>query len=382
MSENKVTVLCVDDEPRVVSGLERHLRDRYHVLTANSGAEGLDVLNQHADVGIVVSDMRMPAMDGASFLRHARDLRPNAVRLLLTGHADIQAAISAINQGQVFRFLIKPCPPDVLAGTLSEAEQQYHLITAERTLLQRTLVGAIKVLIEIMSWNNPSAIGRAVRLRRRVVTMADAMKVERRWVVETAALFSEIGTLSLPEELADKVVQRLPLDAQELEQVHGAMRAANRLIRQIPRLEPVAELLERTFIAAPEGSAAPADDSLVQLLRLAADLDRIETKGSLPAALALERSRGGYSAEVLDAAEQVAERAKEGASRLMVPVEELRLGMILDEDLSTERGVMIAPQGLEVTESFLEHIRRFAGQLRPGPVAVLRGRATQLSAVA
>ncbi len=111
MSESQYKVLCVDDEPRVLEALQRHLRERFEVLTATSGARAVDIIQQHKDLAVVVSDMRMPEMDGATLLRHARVLRPSAVRVLLTGQADMAAAIKAINEGQIFRFLTKPCAP-------------------------------------------------------------------------------------------------------------------------------------------------------------------------------------------------------------------------------------------------------------------------------
>src|SRR5687768_872607 len=103
-------VLCVDDEPQVLAGLSVSLRRRYEILTATSGAEALAVLARRPDVAVVVSDMRMPGMDGAAFLAKAKEIAPDAVRVLLTGYSEIDAAMNAVNQGQIFRFLTKPCP--------------------------------------------------------------------------------------------------------------------------------------------------------------------------------------------------------------------------------------------------------------------------------
>jgi CheY-like chemotaxis protein len=364
MSE-MLKLLCVDDEPRVVRGLERHLAERYAVLTANSGKEGLALLESHADVAIVISDMRMPEMDGATFLRHARAQSPNAVRLLLTGHADIQSAISAINKGQVFRFMTKPCPPEELAATLLEAEQQYQLVMAERTLLQRTLVGALKVLVETMSWSNPDAMGRAVRLRRRVVRMADALHVERRWMVETAALLSEIATLSLPPETAQKLNQGVELSVPEQEKLAGARRAAHRLIAQIPRLEPVSVLMDATFRCGKllNGASAlsAADARLVQLLRLAVELES-KAEPDTPA---------DYTAEMLEAARSTETGEAGVTERQTVATKALQTGMVLDEDITTQRGVLIAPRGIEVTTSFLQHIASFLDRLSKPEIRVI-----------
>jgi len=113
-------VLLVDDEPNLLAALRRQLFLRYDVTTCESGAEGLQRLAEKPFV-VVVSDMRMPGMDGAEFLRRARALAPNTTRVLLTGQTDVDAAIAAINDGQIFRFLNKPCSPDVLEKCLQDA---------------------------------------------------------------------------------------------------------------------------------------------------------------------------------------------------------------------------------------------------------------------
>ena len=96
-------VLCVDDEPHVLEGLRDSLRRSFDVSVADSGGAGLALLEKDPDgYAVVVSDMRMPGMSGAAFLSQAKRVAPNAVRVLLTGHADVEAAISAVNDGQLF----------------------------------------------------------------------------------------------------------------------------------------------------------------------------------------------------------------------------------------------------------------------------------------
>ncbi|MBV9949331.1 MAG: response regulator, partial [Myxococcales bacterium] len=110
----KPRVLCVDDEPNVLEGLALSLRRGHDVVTAGGGEAGLEILGRDPTIAAVVSDMRMPGMDGATFLGKARALAPDATRVLLTGQTELDAAITAINEGRIFRFLTKPCPPAVL----------------------------------------------------------------------------------------------------------------------------------------------------------------------------------------------------------------------------------------------------------------------------
>src|SRR5262249_16584197 len=148
-----------------------------------------------------------------------------------------------INEGQIFRFLTKPCPPEQLLDVMDEAIRQYELVVAERILLQRTVVGSIKALADIMTLVNPAVVGRAVRLNRRVCALAEELNLEDRWQVEAAALLSHLGHLSLPKSITGKLGRGHDLDSDESERVHAAMQAANRLIAHVPRLEPVSALL-------------------------------------------------------------------------------------------------------------------------------------------
>src|SRR6187402_10383 len=118
---DKPLVLLVDDEAQVLDGLSRTLRGGFRIATAVSGAAGLVLLAERPDFAVVVSDMRMPGMNGAAFLAKARELAPDVIRVVLTGETDLQAAISAVNEGSIYRFLCKPCPPELLRGMLTAA---------------------------------------------------------------------------------------------------------------------------------------------------------------------------------------------------------------------------------------------------------------------
>jgi len=129
-------ILLVDDEPNITKALRRLLMqvDQYDILTAESGAEALDLLKENSDIGVIISDQRMPHMTGVEFLCTARELTPDAVRILLTGYADIQASIGAINQGAVFRYLTKPWDDDDLLQVVSEAVRNFQLIAENERL--------------------------------------------------------------------------------------------------------------------------------------------------------------------------------------------------------------------------------------------------------
>jgi predicted signal transduction protein with EAL and GGDEF domain len=138
MSEAELAhVLCVDDEPHVLEGLALHLRRRYRVSLRTDAAQALDLLKGDPSVAVIVSDMRMPGMDGAAFLRAARNLAPDTPRILLTGYTSTEAAIAAVNEGQIFKFLTKPCAPPDLLVAVEAGVRQYHMQHLERSGIRR-----------------------------------------------------------------------------------------------------------------------------------------------------------------------------------------------------------------------------------------------------
>ena len=132
------TLLLVDDEPKVISSLKRELRhEGYSIQSANSGTDGLDLLKSN-DIAVVVSDQMMPEMDGVTFLESARQLNPDMVRILLTGHSSLKNAMAAINRSQIFAYLTKPWSTEALNGTLSSAFEHYNLVVENKRLQKLT----------------------------------------------------------------------------------------------------------------------------------------------------------------------------------------------------------------------------------------------------
>src|ERR687883_1975197 len=125
-------ILCVDDEVNVLSAYQRSLRKDFDIHVANGGREGLETIKKNGPFAVIVSDMRMPEMDGVQFLARAKELAPESIRIMLTGNSDQQTAMEAVNEGHIFRFLTKPCPPEMLAKALTAGLEQYQLVRAER----------------------------------------------------------------------------------------------------------------------------------------------------------------------------------------------------------------------------------------------------------
>src|SRR5271156_4891246 len=254
--EELPSILCVDDEPRVVDSLAVHLRRDYQVLAANGGNSALQILKDKGAPAVIVSDMRMPGMDGATLLKHVKQLYPETTRILLTGEPGRDAAISAVNEGQIFRFLTKPCPPDQLRSAIEAGVVHHRLLIAEKVLLQQTLIGCIKALVDILAITNPVAFGRSTRVKRLAAELAATIGSAGFWQLEAAAMLSQIGYISLPIELVEKLYYGKRLTAEERVLADGAPYVAQKLLGRIPRLEPVMEILSASQHAkndVPEG---------------------------------------------------------------------------------------------------------------------------------
>jgi len=147
------TVLFVDDIPSVTDGLKRALhREPYRVLSANSAKKGLQIIEEQS-VDVVVSDELMPGMSGSEFLAEVCRRHPDTVRIILTGHANLTAAVRAINEGQIYRFLTKPCNRADLVLTIRQAVQQKALLTASRKLLK--MIRRQSAVLEDLEAENP-----------------------------------------------------------------------------------------------------------------------------------------------------------------------------------------------------------------------------------
>ena len=155
-------ILCVDDDPSVLQAYQRSLRKRYTIEPALGGDEAIAAVASQGPYAVVVCDMRMPGMNGVQTLAKIREIAPDTVRMMLTGNADQQTALEAVNEGRIFRFMNKPCPPEVFAAALDAGLEQYRLITAEKELLSKTLSGSVKLLTDVLG------TGQSDRLRQSV----------------------------------------------------------------------------------------------------------------------------------------------------------------------------------------------------------------------
>jgi CheY-like chemotaxis protein len=349
-------VLFVDDEPNVLEAVQRTLRKRIDLRIAAGAAEGLRVLRQEGPFALVISDMRMPEMDGAQFLSRVREESPDSVRMILSGQADLQATIATVNEGHIFRFLSKPCPTDQLISAIEGGFEQYRLIRAEKSLLEETLSGAVKVLVELLGMVSPAASSRASRLQRYVNSLVVSLELQACWQWPLAALISQVGCVALPKELLSKVEAGQILSEHEKYMYDAHPEVAGKLLATIPRLEDVAWIVGMQGVP-PAAAAGNWRDAGVRplghaLLYAAREFDRLLGSGRSAKAMEQLRSNSSIQPAIAGALAAMPISMQPWVVR-QVAVKDLSPGMVLDQDLVSSKGLRIVPEGNEVTRPLI-----------------------------
>jgi CheY-like chemotaxis protein len=360
-------VLFVDDEPQVLEGIQRTMHKKVSIQTATSGEDALNMLQTQGPFALVVSDMRMPGMNGAQFLAKVRVQSPESVRMILSGQADLQATVEAVNEGHIYRFLSKPCSSEHLLDAISDGLKQYRLVCAEKVLLEQTLSGCVKMLIEILGMVCPAASSRAYRLQRFTVGLVKALKLKEQWQWGLAAFISQIGCVALPPGVLSKVEAGQALTDEERRLYESHPDVARRLIAPIPRMEDVADIVTVQFGPfSVAGIPADIDQWDVRsvgrlLLRCACEFDRATFNGgSAKAAVnAVRTSLPGAPESIFAALSTLIPTTLKRISR-EIGVRELGSGMILDQDLVSPKGIRLVPAGQEVTVSLILRLQSIA----------------------
>ncbi|HET9863880.1 MAG TPA: HD domain-containing phosphohydrolase [Steroidobacteraceae bacterium] len=375
----KLCVLFVDDEKRLVETYADIFGEEFEVHIATSGHEGLQVLPRLNNLAVVMSDFHMPEMDGASFLHEVMQRAPLATRVLLTGTAGIGSAKEAVNKGQIFRFLTKPCPLEQLRGAMSAAVAQYRLMNAERRVLQETLIECISALMEVLAVTNPVAFGRAQRIKDLVQGIAARLDCAGFWQLEAAAMLSQLGYFAVSPELAEKIYYGRPLDEQELERAATVPANARRLLEHVPRLEPVTQILAALDWS--DADLARAGDRMVglgaRILGATLEYDILINKGMSKGDL-VQKLRGfeaRFGKKVIEAIEANFASLEETGEHLTIPLRQARPGMRLKQELRTPSGALLVPIGIEVSPRLLDRISQVAPALLDQPARLAPARA-------
>jgi FixJ family two-component response regulator len=360
-------VLFVDDEPAFLAAYQFMLSSQFDVDTALGGEQGLAAIGSRGPYSVVLSDMRMPGMNGAEFLVLVREKAPETTRMMLTGCGDMNAAVDAVNKGNVFRFLTKPCREDVLRQAVIGGVGQYRLVTAEKDLLENTLLGSIKVLTDVLAAIRPEAFGKSLRITRCVRHLMARFHIPSVWCFEAAAMLSQLGCLMLDPDLMQAAYVDTHLSAENRLRFESHPLLARELLMKVKRLESVAWIIGQQFTREnssdpPQIPELPAAILAVgaKMLKAAVAFDNLRMKGaSSEECVRRLRYRGEFDRDLVDALADM--KTEESAMQLrQIPISALSVGMILQQNIKNHAGVLVVAKGQEVTAPLLIRLEHFS----------------------
>lgn len=405
-------VLMVDDEGGVLNAYQRLLRNEaFDLMLTTSPEEALQKV-QGGGVAVVLSDQRMPGMEGAQLLEKIREISPDTVRIIMTGYADTQAAIDAINRGAVYRFLTKPWNDDELRATMRQAVARFNLVTEnkllqkltqeqnvalqdlnqnlERKVVERTAViaglnkqleqsfletvRALAGLAELHSTIVGSHSKRVAALARELGSRI-GLTGRKLFELDIAAMLHDIGKIAVPAEILSKPESALTPAEKALLRRHVINGEA--VLKLAPSLQNLSSMVrhhhERLDGAGyPDGLQGDRIPLGARIIAVADAFDKaLNNRASFESAtpekalrLVQHRCPHELDAEIVaelarqvGAAPQVPERLLEAEIRLR----DLRVGMVLSRDLTTAGGILLLAGNHEVTANYLEHILNFQG---------------------
>lgn len=350
---NKPRILCVDDESNVLDSFRRILRRDFDLNTATSGADGLRLMEQNGPFAVIVSDYKMPGMDGVEFLSRAKDIAPDTVRIMLTGQADEMTAAKAINDGRIFRFLHKPIASSDFLRCLQDGIRQYQLVSAEKDVLERTLKGSIEVMTEILSLTNPLAFSRATRVQKQCRQLGENFGFQNLWQLEVAAMLSHLGYIAIPTAVLERRSSGHQLTPEEFQMFEDIPSITQNLIGHIPRLEPILKIVKSAFGGGMFATVGMNDEIAIAsaILRAVVHLDEMIEKGyGRNEALSKLRSNSDfYNVNVLDQL-KLLRNEQSGTRTRRLNIDQLRVGMVLNEAVRTDEGLTVAPAGFRVND--------------------------------
>ena len=303
-------ILFVDDELNILDSYRRKFRKMYAVTIANSGAEAIELIKNNIDkYKVIVTDYKMPNMDGIELLTNIKNLNTDIVRVIITGQADLDITIKAINNGNIFRFLTKPCESETLIAVIDASIKQYNLITAEKELLEQTLKGSVNMLLDILSLVRTDVFSKSSRIKQYIIHVCQILQIKRSWDLELAAMFYFIGTITLPDDIIIKITVGRALSEQEQELCKESQELRNNLLKNIPRLEPITKLIEyidwdfKSFSDLPNNITDYNKTILgAQILKIALAFDDLIIAGEVKQKeliTTLEQTKGLYNPKIL-----------------------------------------------------------------------------------
>lgn len=368
----KDKILFVDDDPNLLAAFQRTLRGQFVFDTAIGATAALDKIKAEGPYALVLADMNMPGMKGVELLEKIQEICPDTVRMMLTGNADQKTAMDAVNRGQVYRFLTKPCPPETLIPALENGLKHAAMLRMEKELLEGTLTGSIKLLSEVLGMAAPDALGRGQRLRDSMRGFARFMAATPLWELEVAALLSSIGCASLPPRLLEKLTSGEDHTMAEEKLIRSLPQIGHDLLVGIPRLEGVARIIlfqQKAFDGTGYPAIKCAGEQLplgARMLKILCDRMTLETEGVVKqrALQTMESRTGQYDPRLLTLCfacfqDFMANSVSSSVPVRSVYIKELLEGQVVVSNITTAEGLVLVGAGNQLTPTILQRLRNY-----------------------
>jgi response regulator RpfG family c-di-GMP phosphodiesterase len=307
-------------------------------------------------------------MSGAQFLAQVRETAPDTIRMMLTGHADANVAMEAVNQGHIFRFLTKPCDQEILRTAVSHGLVQHSLVAAEKGILENTLMGSIKVLTDVLSAVSSEAFGRSLRITRSVRHFIQRLRFPSAWHLEAAAMLSQLGCITLDPVLLRAAYTADALSPENQARFESHPLVARDLLMRVPRLEIVAwiigqQLAKQISRDVPRTADLPQEAIVAgaKILKLSVAYENLRVKfPSHEEAIAkIPTQSGEFGQDLIEALRELKPETSKMELR-KIPITKLSPGMILQEEVKTRTGLLVVNKGQEVTRPLLARLANFA----------------------
>ncbi len=208
--EEKHTILIVDDEENNLQLLRRTFRGKYNILMAHNGVEALEVVKQHGDeISLIVSDQKMPVMEGTEFLKQVRQTNPQIVKILLTGHVDTDIIVAAINDCELFQYILKPFEPEELQIAVDSGIQKYSMASNNKVFykeLRELFYKTIRAISNALDTKDSYTNGHSLRVTLYSMILSKELHFDDAYMedIEIAGLLHDIGKIAMPKSILCK----------------------------------------------------------------------------------------------------------------------------------------------------------------------------------
>ena len=374
-------VLLVDDEENLLSGLRRQLRGKFEVFTAEGGDQALEMLENQSEIGVIVADMHMPGMTGLELLEAFSNKSPTTTRIMLTGNANQDCAVEAINKSHVFGFLNKPCSTDNLIEGIEGGLAYHRLLVRERKMMEMTLAGSIKLLSDVISLMDPAATAGSRKISKWGGVLSPHLSGVAAWELNFATMLAPLGRVSVPLDILLRHSKGEIQSAEERSILANAPGVGSRLLNNIPRMATVSKAIlyqDKNFDGSgfPDDNIRGADIPVIgRVLRILKELAQISGNSDLTDTNfdELLQQKKWFDPELVSLARQhliAPETATEESNAPETVTEEsnapetakirnalLREGHRLAEDLYNIEGALLLSKGTVLSLTQVEKIR-------------------------